>query len=297
MGKFIFTVGLSLLALTVYSQTDTLAIKKLQDKVIQLQTESRKQSEQFQTELKSQKSVFSKQVSAVNAEIESLQKQVQNNSNAINHTAQELGVKMTTVETSVNQKISEVGNSLSKTTLWAIIGILFAVIISGIVYLLLHKKQQNDKTDIIFQLSETKQFIDEKLVNEFEKNTEGLETLSKLSKPSQSAEPDHSLALKVASEINLIERNISLMDSKTKGLKQLSRSVEKLKDNLEANGYEIPQLLNKEFNQGMKVIVASSIPNENLEKGVEQITKILIPQVNYNGVMIQTAQIEVSVGY
>lgn len=297
MGKFIFTVGLSLLALTVFSQTDTLAIKKLQDKVIQLQTESRKQSEQFQTELKSQKSVFSKQVSAVNAEIESLQKQVQNNSNAINHTAQELGVKMTTVETSVNQKISEVGNSLSKTTLWTIIGILFAVIISGIVYLLLHKKQQNDKTDIIFQLSETKQFIDEKLVNEFEKNTEGLETLSKLSKPSQSAEPDHSLALKVASEINLIERNISLMDSKTKGLKQLSRSVEKLKDNLEANGYEIPQLLNKEFNQGMKVIVASSIPNENLEKGVEQITKILIPQVNYNGVMIQTAQIEVSVGY
>lgn len=297
MGKFIFTVGLSLLALTVFSQTDTLAIKKLQDKVIQLQTESRKQSEQFQTELKSQKSVFSKQVSAVNAEIESLQKQVQNNSNAINHTAQELGVKMTTVETSVNQKISEVGNSLSKTTLWTIIGILFAVIISGIVYLLLHKKQQNDKTDIIFQLSETKQFIDEKLVNEFEKNTEGLATLSKLSKPSQSAEPDHSLALKVASEINLIERNISLMDSKTKGLKQLSRSVEKLKDNLEANGYEIPQLLNKEFNQGMKVIVASSIPNENLEKGVEQITKILIPQVNYNGVMIQTAQIEVSVGY
>lgn len=297
MGKFIFTVGLSLLALTVFSQTDTLAIKKLQDKVIQLQTESRKQSEQFQTELKSQKSVFSKQVSAVNAEIESLQKQVQNNSNAINHTAQELGVKMTTVETSVNQKISEVGNSLSKTTLWAIIGILFAVIISGIVYLLLHKKQQNDKTDIIFQLSETKQSIDEKLVNEFEKNTEGLEFLSKLSKPSQSTEPDHSLALKVASEINLIERNISLMDSKTKGLKQLSRSVEKLKDNLLANGYEIPQLLNKEFNQGMKVIVASSIPNENLEKGVEQITKILIPQVNYNGVMIQTAQIEVSVGY
>jgi hypothetical protein len=87
------------------------------------------------------------------------------------------------------------------------------------------------------------------------------------------------------------------MDSKTKGLKQLTRSVEKLKDNLAANGYEIPQLLDKEFNQGMKVIVASSIPDENLDKGVEKITKILIPQVNYNGAMIQTAQIEVSVGY
>jgi len=111
------------------------------------------------------------------------------------------------------------------------------------------------------------------------------------------AEPDHSLALKLASEINIIERNISLMDAGTKGLKQLLRSVEKLKDNLAANGYETPQLLGKPFNQGMKVIVVNSVPDENLEKGVEIISKVLIPQVIYNGTMIQTAQIEVSVGY
>jgi hypothetical protein len=114
---------------------------------------------------------------------------------------------------------------------------------------------------------------------------------------SANTELDHSLALKVASEINLIERNISLMDAGTKGLKQLNRSMEKLKDNLAANGYEIPQLLGKQFHQGMKIIVASSIPDDSLEKGTEVITKILIPQVNYNGKMIQTAQIEVSVGY
>ena len=110
------------------------------------------------------------------------------------------------------------------------------------------------------------------------------------------AEPDHSLALKVASEINLIERNINLMDAKTKGLKQLQASVGKLKDNLSANGYEIPELLGKQFHQGMKVIVTSSIPDENLEKGSEIISKIIIPQVNFNDKMIQTAQIEVSVG-
>ena len=171
MRKFIFTINLALLALTAFSQTNTLEIKELQEKVIQLQTELKKQSRQFQTELKNQKSDFSKQVSAANTEIESIQKQVQSNSNAINHTAQELEVKIATAETSVNQKISEVGDSLSKTTLWIIIGILFAVIISGIVYLLLFKKQQSDKTDIISQLSETKQSNDEKLVNEFSKNT------------------------------------------------------------------------------------------------------------------------------
>jgi len=286
MKQKILTLILMLFSLTAFSQmTDSLAFVQLQQKVGQLQTE-----------LRNQKFDFSKQISVVNNEIERLQKQVQNNSNAINQTAQELGVKITTAETSTNQKISVVGDSLSKTTLWVIIGLLFAVIVSGVVYLLLRKKQHADKTDIVAQLSQTKQTIDEKLVNEFAKNTEALEALSQMTKPTQSVEPDHSLALKVASEINLIERNINLMDSKTKGLKQLTRSVEKLKDNLAANGYEIPELLGKEFNQGMKVIVAGSIPDENLGKGVEKITKILIPQVNYNGIMIQTAQIETAKG-
>ena len=59
----------------------------------------------------------------------------------------------------------------------------------------------------------------------------------------------------------------------------------------------MPVMLGKPFHQGMKVIVTSSIPDENLEKDAEIITKVLIPQVNYNDIMIQTAQIEVSVGY
>ena len=296
MRKFIITINLALLALTAFSQTSTLAIEELQEKVIQLQTELKKQSRQFQTELKNQKSDFSKQVSAANTEIESIQKQVQSNSNAINHTAQELEVKIATAETSVNQKISEVGDSLSKTTLWIIIGILFAVIISGIVYLLLFKKQQSDKTDIISQLSETKQSIDEKLVNEFSKNTEAFEALSQLPRPDQSAELDHSLALKVADEITLIERNISHMNKDTKGLKPLIRAIERLKDILLTKGYEIPELLGKPFIEGMKITIITSIPDENLEKGRDLITKIIKPQVNFNEKLIQMAQVEVTVG-
>ena len=114
---------------------------------------------------------------------------------------------------------------------------------------------------------------------------------------SHKAEPDHSLALKVADELTLIERNISLMDASTKGLKQLSRSVDKIKDNLTANGYEIPILLGKPFNQGMKIVPVSTIPDESLDSGVEIISKVIKPQVNYNDKMIQPAQIEVSVGY
>ena len=59
----------------------------------------------------------------------------------------------------------------------------------------------------------------------------------------------------------------------------------------------MPELIGKAFNQGMKVIVTSSIPDENLKKGEEIITKIIKPQVNFNDKMIQAAQVEVSVGY
>ena len=251
-------------------------------------------------EIRRLQDTFRDSMAAASAKIDVLQRQIQTNSDAISQTAQTLGVKITDAETSAQQQISAVDRSLGKTTLWAIIGILFAIIASGVVYWLLHKKQKSVKTDIIKQLSDTKTAIDENLVSEFGKQAEAMNALLaavRQPKENQEAEPDHSLALKVASEINTIERNINLMDAKTKGLKQLTRSVEKMKDNLSANGYDMPQMLGQPFNQGMKVIVVSSLPDENLEKGVEKITKILIPPVNYNGKMIQTAQIEVSVGY
>lgn len=104
---------------------------------------------------------------------------------------------------------------------------------------------------------------------------------------------DHSLALKVADEIVRIELNLSRMDSSIKGYKQLAKAVQRIKDNFQANGYEIVDMLGKTYNEGMKVI-ANFVPNENLEEGKQIITGIIKPQINYNGKMIQSAQITVS---
>lgn len=111
------------------------------------------------------------------------------------------------------------------------------------------------------------------------------------------AQPDDfSLALKVADEITLMERNMSHMDSTVKGFKQLKRSIETLKDKLNSQGYEIPELLGKKFDTGMKLTVVSSFPTDTLAPGEEVISKIIKPQVNYQGKMIQSAQVEVSIG-
>ncbi|MDR1601558.1 MAG: CCDC90 family protein [Tannerella sp.] len=257
-----------------------------------LRTETRK--------LRGEVTALQTRLKAAGETIETLRQSTQSNSQAIRETADQLGVKISTTEASANQRFQEVGRSVSNTTLYVVIVLLMAIILSVLVYWFLSRRQKTDKSAIIEQVGKTKDEIEEKLVNEFDREIQLLVKKLENQVPVESDTPepeiDHSLALKVASEINVIERNISLMSEGTKGLKQLKRSVGTLKDNLAANGYEVPQLLGKEFHEGMKVTVVNSIPDENLEAGAEVITKVIVPQVNYNGKMIQSAQIEVSVG-
>ena len=285
MKQKIFTLILLLFSITAFSQIDSVAISALQQKVGQLQIE-----------LKNQKSDFSKQITSANAEIESLRNQISAAQHATSQLADSLGIKISDVRTSAEQQLSNVDKFFSKTTLRTRIGVLFAVLFVGFVYWLLRRKQRFDKIDIVAQLSQTKQSIDEKLVNEFAKNTEALEALSQMTKPTQTAEHDHSLALKVADEITLMERNISFMNQDTKGLKPLIRAIERLQDNLLSKGYEMPELLGKPYIEGMRITITSSIPDETVEKGKDIITKIIKPQVNFNEKLIQTAQVEVKIG-
>ena len=291
-----------LASVNAFAQTETLTkedlAKELQPIKTNIQTLQKENSS-----LKSEIGNLNTKISNANKSIDSLRTLTQENSSAISQTANQLGIQITTTEQTANKRIDEVGQSLSTNSLYGIIGVLSAILLSGLLYWLLSKRQKTDKTEVVEQLQKTKSSIEESLVKEFGKQTSLIESELQLlvqqktaSPISSNAEPDHSLALKVASEINLIERNINLMDKGTKGLKQLERSVGKLKDNLSANGYEMPELLGKQYHQGMKVIVTSSIPDENLEKVSEIITKVLIPQVNFNDKMTQSAQIEVSVG-
>ncbi len=271
-------------------------INYINEKIKILQSENGKLKKEIGTQTSKLSNAITK--------IDSLQKHIEANDKKIYETKANLNSKIESTETNSNQKFSDIKESLSSKSLFGIIGVLLAIVVSGLLYWLLSKRQKTDKSDVIEQLSNTKSAIEGSLIKEFGKQTDLMENQLLLIEQQRTRvsekpniEPDHSLALKLASEINLIERNVNLMDVKTKGLKQLNNSIGKLKDNLAANGYEMPVMLGKPFHQGMKVIVTSSIPDENLEKDAEIITKVLIPQVNYNEIMIQTAQIEVSVGY
>lgn len=105
-------------------------------------------------------------------------------------------------------------------------------------------------------------------------------------------EPDHSLVVKLADEIARIETNLSKMES-VRGYKQLVQAKDRMINNVRANGYEIISLLGQEYNDGMQ-FQTRFVPDESLPEGKRIITGMIKMQVNYNGKMIQPAEIVVS---
>lgn len=114
---------------------------------------------------------------------------------------------------------------------------------------------------------------------------------SSASKPT--GEPDHTLVVKLADEIARIETNLSKMDKSVRGYKQLVQAKDRMINNVRANGYEIISLLGQEYNDGMQ-FKTRFVPDESLPEGKRIITGMIKMQVNYNGKMIQPAEIVVS---
>jgi hypothetical protein len=104
----------------------------------------------------------------------------------------------------------------------------------------------------------------------------------------------HNLVLKIADEIVRMQKNISRIPPETKGIKPLEKGIDRIRDNIVANGYEMVELLNAVYEDRMNVDVINFIEDETLSTGEKIIAKVIKPQVNYKGVMIQRAQVEVA---
>lgn len=226
---------------------------------------------------------------------------------SLRNVCKQLAVSLSTDRKNVNGMIDKTNSNVqanqetlqSRTLLVCIIAILMLVIIVGVTYRLARRiKSGSTSIDEVRKAQDALQVaqgkmqeesikLDDKLLELFDRQ------IANAPKNVGNDKPDHSLALKVADEVARIELNMSRMDSSIRGYKQLSKAVGRIKDNFNANGYEIVDMLGKPYNEGMKVI-AEFVLNEDLEEGQQIITGITKPQINYNGQMIQAAQITVS---
>ena len=240
------------------------------------------------------------QTTSLKASIDSLSQLIRANSQNIVTNSKELGTKIQETGQKANTQIAQLDSSVEKNRLYWIIATLATLLLGGLVYWLLGRRIKSSKIDVETQIRNTKASLEEESVKLDNKLVEVLETQLKLQQETSKVQPinanekaDHSLALKVADEIIRIQKNLSRMDDNTKGLKQLNSSVQRIQDNFAANGYELVEMLGKDYSEGMKATV-NFIQDEDYEAGKRIITRIIKPQVNYKGTMIQTAQIEVT---
>jgi hypothetical protein len=104
---------------------------------------------------------------------------------------------------------------------------------------------------------------------------------------------DHSMPIKIGQEIIRMRHRLDTFPSESSGMPQLKKCLERMELALNDNGYEIVDMLKNKYQDGM-VVEARFIPSDNIPIGERLITKIIKPQINYNGHMIQMAEIEVS---
>ena len=100
-----------------------------------------------------------------------------------------------------------------------------------------------------------------------------------------------STVLAIAGEIARMENNLYRM-ADVPGRKQVSKSLERMKVALQAEGYAVVPLLGNPYKEGMQMS-AVFVPDESLPFGSSIITSVQKPQVNRNGKMIQAASVTV----
>jgi hypothetical protein len=280
------------------------SVKSLQTKVNEQQNDIQKLYSELNKEYRTYRIVKEdlnqKIIDKQEEVIDSLNSLIEKSNQKLALINQQLDSKIQATGQKADTQIAQLDSSVEKNRLYWIIATLATLLLGGLVYWLLGKRIKSSKTDVETQIRNTKASLEEESVKLDNKLVEVLETQLKLQQETSKVQPitanekaDHSLALKVADEIIRIQKNLSRMDDNTKGLKQLNSSVQRIQDNFAANGYELVEMLGKDYSEGMKATV-NFVQDEDYEAGKRIITRIIKPQVNYKGTMIQTAQIEVT---
>ena len=192
-----------------------------------------------------------------------------------------------------NNTLSDQNNSVKKRTVWGIIIAISVLLVSALITILLNRRG-NAKIDALQSKAEK---LNEEIINRLTSDFSEIQKISSsignLTAAGVSSQNEQDLIKALADRITFMEMTLFKMDPSVRGYKQLTKSISQMKNNLLANGYEIVDMLGKPYHDGMKV-TANFIEDDSIEEGKQIITGIIKPQINYQGKMIQAAQITVS---
>ena len=282
---------MTLIAINTYGySSDSLKIVTLQREVRNLKTTvSRLQQEDGRL-----RNLYQQQAK----ELDSLRAKQQQQTENVKTLAEKVGTDISDANQKIDSNVSTLSESINSRSLIGALGILIAIGLLAFTYYILKRKISSGATTIdkirsAQEVLETAQkTMQEESVKLDSKLVELIDKQMSNNKLAGDQKVDHSFALKVGDEIAKIETNLSKMDPEVKGYRQLKQALKRIKDNFNAHGYEIVELLGLDYNDGMP-FEAQFVPDETLPEGKRVISGITRLQINYNGAMIQSAKITV----
>jgi len=289
MRKF-YVISLVLFSISV-NASDSLKILNLQREMSNLKSNiSRLQQEDGRL-----KDLYQQQAKVLDSLRANQQQQTEN----VKTLANKIGADISDANQKIDNNVSTLSESINSRTWLGAFGILIAIGLLACAYYILRRKISSGATTIDKirsaqegletaqkAMQEESVKLDSKLVELLDKQ------MNSSIKENKEQKVDHSFALKVGNEIAKIETNLSKMDPGVKGYKQLKQALNHIKDNFNAHGYEIVELLGLDYNDGMP-FEAQFVPDDTLPDGKRIISGITRLQINYNGEMIQSAKIVV----
>ena len=275
MRKTILIIGVIAIFSTVsVAQTKNDTIQQLQRQIVNLENLNSRLSTKVNAANSNIRKLEGRLSSTVDS-VDGLKKELAITNNNLKAVANKLELQIQQLSDKSNSDFSALSKRVSNNTLYWILAIVAIALFPAILFGWLRSRLTLVKTELSDQIKNTSEAIREDILKldnqvfwslDFQKNLRKTEQ-------NESEDIDHSLALKVADEIIRIQRNLSSMDPETKGLKQLEFAVDRIQDNFKENGYEMVDLLNKPYDQGMKVS-AKFKPDNTLKQGEQIITGI-----------------------
>lgn len=276
--------------------------KQVLEQLNQIKAESLKQQKALISKINEKDEQHQLQIKTLNGDLKVLETKLQDSIKAHTQTVEELNQLNKTTA----QATTTINENIFTRTIAALIGLLLALGLIATSYFLLRRKQAQSTEDLSSQVKlalenvrQTEENIVKSDIQLADRLHEVLIQLKEQAKITsvlqQNNERDHSLPLKLADEIHRMRKRLAALPEDTKGLKPLSKSLERLEDELSEQGYEIIDHTGMEFSENLS-IQSRFIPSDDLEQGQSIISKVVTPQVNFKGVMIRMADVEVNVG-
>lgn len=289
MKKLITLIVTILPSLVTFAQVS----KDVMQSEIKLLTEKVKILQFENSQMKFEINTLNNKLSLVVKGIDSLINQTQVNLNTINQTNQ----KLTKSETNSNKRISAVDESLSKKSLYGIIGVIIAILGSGIIYWLLSKRQKNHKENLdkiqnetinsINELTQEGAKLDVQLFDVIEKQ---LKVADKLNATEPST--DHTFHKNSANELQRIANYANTLPPESQEAIALQGSLGRLRNYFNASDYEITDFTGKDYDERIPMRMRETIFDESIEVGKEIVVKTWEPQIKFKNDIIQQAKID-----